>query len=271
MTRSLSSEVAGLSVDRTGPAQAPKIIAVHGFADDRVAFAPLAKTALTQSFELIAVDLPGFGHSVPPKGQGSRVNDLARILLDLADHISEASPVGLIGHSLGAPIAVQAARLAPHRIAGIVSLEGNLTEQDAYFSGQAVLYETAEQFKTAFLANLAEMAEQDPSLDRYLATIPQAQASSMWQLGRDAAALGRDAGFGDTYLGLAAIGVGSHYVWSRNTTPASTIEYLKAHTDLAQTELHDVGHWIAEDAPDVTAEIMLSLFKGLLDQDTNRV
>jgi predicted alpha/beta hydrolase family esterase len=53
------------------------------------------------------------------------------------------------GHSLGAAIAVRAAHRLATRVAGVFSIEGNLTQADAYFSGAACRFDDPDLCKEA--------------------------------------------------------------------------------------------------------------------------
>ncbi len=67
----------------------------------------------------------------------------------------------VIAHSVASVIASLAARHPDSGIHTIISLEGNLTAADAYFSGMAADYENPIAFHDAFLVRLDEMAQSD--------------------------------------------------------------------------------------------------------------
>jgi len=106
---------------RVGPEEAPVVLFIHGITESHRYFsrrvAPLAK-----SFHLLLPDLPGFGRSPKPVTP-YRVDffvDAVRSLLvrlELADR-----PLHLVGHSLGAIIAVEYAGRFPERIDRLVLL-----------------------------------------------------------------------------------------------------------------------------------------------------
>lgn len=95
----------------------PAVLFVHGSPGSWDAFAGfLAEPELLSRAELAALDRPGFGESEPGTvvgfaGQAAAVVAVARAL---------GRPVVLVGHSLGAPIAVRAALDAPDAVAGLV-------------------------------------------------------------------------------------------------------------------------------------------------------
>ncbi len=246
--------------NRWGPTTAPKLLAIHGFADEGTAFARLGRSTLTEHFELIAPDLPGFGGMPLPEKFDPTIAGYSAFIIDLADQVSPDAPAGLIAHSVGSVIAVEAARKCPDRISSLMSIEGNLTAEDAYFSGQAADFETPEAFKPHIEAHIAAMAEADPKLGRYSAAARRADATAMWRLGRDAARQGNLVG--DAYLKLESLNVTTLYYWGRHNTPAQTAAFIDAHRQINAREFSDAGHWVFEDASEETARIAREFFEA---------
>lgn len=72
-------------------------------------------------------------------GYGAQATRSAVTLEQHADHIAAMTahlgePAVLVGHSLGGAVAVIVAERHPHRVAGLVSIEGNMAPADAFFS-----------------------------------------------------------------------------------------------------------------------------------------
>jgi pimeloyl-ACP methyl ester carboxylesterase len=83
----------------------------------------LVRTALEGRIASIAYDRAGLGWS--PPAAGSRAAPvLASEMLQLLDSLGVAEPVILVAHSFGASIARLAAHGAPHRVRGIVFVDG---------------------------------------------------------------------------------------------------------------------------------------------------
>lgn len=246
----------GAALQFFGPALSPVVIAIHGFADDSTAFTPLADTALTNGFRLVVCDLPGFG--ISPALQCAKIDDLAAFILRLADAFS-SKPVGLIAHSVGAPIAVAAAHICPDNVHAVLSIEGNLTDQDAYFSGRAVGYDDPASFKFDFCNQVAGMARENQAMNRYSDAVRSADAKSMWELGRDAASLGAANGFGHAYCNLATLNVDALYLWGRHNSPSETVRFVDEN-DIPNIEFARSGHWKSVDAPTETGVIAARFF-----------
>ncbi len=256
----------GVLLRRSGPASAPKVICVHGFADDGAAFAGLAGTALTARFELVAPDLPGFGASHPFADDAATISAFADHIVDLAARISPSRPVALIGHSIGAAIAIEAALRRPRAIAHVMSIEGNLTEEDAYFSGRAAGYRDPAAFKRDFVADIERMSAEQLTPLRYVEAARRARAKSMWRLGRDAAEKGRNDGFGEALLLLSSTGVSGLYLWGRRNAPAATARFVDERLAASKVRVREYtqsGHWKMIDDPDATGRLAGEAFARL--------
>jgi pimeloyl-ACP methyl ester carboxylesterase len=99
----------------TAGAGDPPLLLIHGWACDHRMMAPVA-AAFAPQHTCISVDLPGHGAS--PKAAEYSIKAQAAAVLG-------ATPDGaiLVGHSMGAQIAVQMAADAPAKIRGIILLD----------------------------------------------------------------------------------------------------------------------------------------------------
>src|SRR5512134_1834641 len=116
----------GMFIRMAGPSSGRTLLFVHAFADCGLAFAPLFDTPLTESFRLVVVDLPGFGAS-PRRDDVGTIAQHAKAIAKFARSLSPPGPIGLVGHSVGSMIAVDAASRLGDRFGGLFSIEGNLT------------------------------------------------------------------------------------------------------------------------------------------------
>lgn len=99
---------------------APTVLAIHGITANAWHFDPLAHR-LAGGAELIAVDLRGRGRSFAntgPFGIRRHAADIVRIVGELGH------PVTLLGHSMGAFVALMAAEHAPELFDGVVLVDG---------------------------------------------------------------------------------------------------------------------------------------------------
>ncbi len=117
-------DVAGLAIAAQcfGPVEGTPVLALHGWLDSSASFERLAP--LLHGCRVVAIDLPGHGlsqHRQP--GQAYYFADGATVAFDIADSLGWSS-FGLLGHSMGAGMAVLAAGACPDRIARVVLLDG---------------------------------------------------------------------------------------------------------------------------------------------------
>lgn len=104
-------------------ATSPTIVCIHGLTANHTCWQPMADT-LAPRWRLIAFDLRGRGDSDKPE-RGYSLAEHDGDLLGLLDHFGLARAV-LMGHSLGAHIAVRFAVHHPDRVARLVLFDGGL-------------------------------------------------------------------------------------------------------------------------------------------------
>jgi pimeloyl-ACP methyl ester carboxylesterase len=113
-------ELAGLA---WGEPDAPPLLLLHGWLDNAASFAMLAPL-LASRFQVIALDLPGHGHSQHlPEGTIYQHVDYVRAVLAAADALA-LPRFHLLGHSLGAGVATMVAIAAPERVRRLALIEG---------------------------------------------------------------------------------------------------------------------------------------------------
>jgi len=103
-------------------AGAPRVLALHGWLDNAASFAPLAP--LLQELDLVALDLPGHGHS-EHRHATARYHFIDYPFdIDAALDALGWPDCHLLGHSLGASIAAVYAAAAPERVRSLTLLDG---------------------------------------------------------------------------------------------------------------------------------------------------
>jgi pimeloyl-ACP methyl ester carboxylesterase len=98
------------------------ILMLHGFQAGADLWLPHPLPALAQHFHVIAPDLPGFGDSglLPSYG----IEPYAHVMLAFIDALGH-SRFNLLGHSLGAQIAIAIAALQPVRVGRLLVVDGS--------------------------------------------------------------------------------------------------------------------------------------------------
>ena len=109
-----------------------RVLCLHGWLDNANSFVPMMP--YLPDMDLVAVDLPGHGHSSHLQGAYSVLDTTIRCL-DIANAL-EWNTFHVIGHSLGGSIALMLAVAAPDRILSTTSIEstGPLTNPAGEFS-----------------------------------------------------------------------------------------------------------------------------------------
>jgi 2-hydroxy-6-oxonona-2,4-dienedioate hydrolase len=117
--RSSPYDVGGLRmhVRTAGDTDAPAIVLVHGLGVSSSYFVPLAER-LAARFRVYSPDLPGHGYSASA-AMPLDIAGLAKALLDWMDEAGVERAI-LVGHSMGAQIAVEASLRSPQRVDQIV-------------------------------------------------------------------------------------------------------------------------------------------------------
>jgi magnesium chelatase accessory protein len=102
--------------------EGPPLLLLHGFGANAFAFRRIVPI-LSDEFSLIAPDLPGFGGSERDPHADHSYDALARLQLDLLDRLG-IERVAVLGHSIGAAIALRMAARAPNRLTALVLAGG---------------------------------------------------------------------------------------------------------------------------------------------------
>lgn len=106
---------------RAGPTDAPLLLLVHGLGQNGFTDWLPVLPQLVRRYRVLAVDLPGFGYSSSPQAKYSPTN-YARVLANLLAR-ERPGPVEVVGHSLGAAVALRLAADFPARVSRLVLVD----------------------------------------------------------------------------------------------------------------------------------------------------
>ncbi|MFI3247368.1 MAG: alpha/beta hydrolase [Ferrimonas sp.] len=123
MERQFQLEGICLAAQQWGDPQAPLILALHGWLDNSESFYPLVPYCVQGGYQVIALDLPGHGHSehrgpAAQYGLMDYLYELHQVWLQLP-----VAPVCILGHSLGGIIAGLYCAAYPEHRAKLVCIE----------------------------------------------------------------------------------------------------------------------------------------------------
>lgn len=231
-----------------GQKDAPALMFVPAFGDSGVCYKQVFETDLAQRYRLIALDLWGFGAS-PARAEVRSFAEFCSALENLVLKLSLVRPVGLIGHSIAGSMAVEVAHRVEDKVAGVFSIEGNLTPDDAMFTGRASNFDDPRAFKKSFLNDIWALGEKSEALRHYYAGARMGDPQTMWSLGRDAGRVSEGNSLGIRFQTLKCP---SLYYWSKESTPQATQEWI-ATSDIPNETYDDAGHWPMVEQPDATA------------------
>lgn len=217
-----------------------KIICVAGFGDDASMFAPLIDASAGLAVQFHPINLPGFG-ATPLNGQKTTLESMAAYLVKQAEDTGANT---VLAHSVASIIASMAANRMNSPLNSILSLEGNLTPEDAYFSGTAANYSSADEFRVVFLNRLDDMAKSDPVIGRYRDAAGRADPQALWELGCDAHKFSNKESPGK----LLQATENAAYIFNPKNVPSSSMSWLNENS-LMHFELPGASHWASVDQP----------------------
>jgi pimeloyl-ACP methyl ester carboxylesterase len=118
----ISAASANLSFEIWGDVP-PAIVMIHGFADGKYIWEPFAQALADAG--VLTVDLRGHGHS--PWDDSGRY-DIDMLVADVGALVAAhcAPECVLVGHSLGAEIAIRVAAASPERVGRLVLVDGGI-------------------------------------------------------------------------------------------------------------------------------------------------
>lgn len=148
-------------------------------------------------------------------------------------------------------IGTKVAREFGSQLRAYFNIEGNLIEQDAYFSGQAVQYQSASQFKQDFMQQIYKLAQDDIALKRYLASVTLAHPDALMGWGKSSVEWSPLAG-----TEFAALDCEKLYYWGKSSTQKTTQHFISS-MSIPNKQFTDSGHWPMIDQPDSCSDDIL--------------
>lgn len=162
-----------------GPADGQPVIALHGWLDNAASFARLAPKL--QGLRIVALDFAGHGHSDHrPAGAGYALWDYVHDVLQVAEQFGWQR-FSLLGHSMGAIVAVLLAGALPERVERLALIDGLIP-----YTGEAD--SAPQKLAEALKAQLALAGKRKPVYAE-LARAVEARMRGVGAVSREAAEL----------------------------------------------------------------------------------
>lgn len=221
------------------------IICVAGFGDNASMFDRLTDISQSNSICFLPINLPGFGSDTFSSG----TTTLDRLADIVCDEAKNSNTDAILAHSVASIIASKAAAKENSPIKTILSLEGNLTAEDAYFSGTAAKFDSPEDFRKSFLHRLDDMARGDSIIERYRRAVEISDPQALWELGCDTNR------FSSTHVPGDLLMQSSHsvYFYNPKNLPSVSRDWLDKEK-LCRIELPNTSYWASVDRPDLLVE-----------------
>ncbi len=99
------------------------VVLLHGIGQSARVWQPLISRLENEPFRVVAFDLLGFGDSPKPRWPSYDIDTHAQAVIASIKHKRFGQPVLLVGHSLGALVALRVARLRPDLVHHVIMYE----------------------------------------------------------------------------------------------------------------------------------------------------
>lgn len=243
-----------LVLHRAGGGTAAPLVMIHGFAADSAGWQKL-EACLAADRPVVRIDLPGHGRS--PRRPVESFRSLARMVVEAFD-AEGLDGAHLVGHSLGAALALALADVRPRRVASLTMIApaGLGPEMNgAVLSGLAragrkeslapwLKQLTAEpRIVTESFVMAAMQVRKDPALRAYQQDLAEALFPDSVQSFDLAPALNR-------------LAMPAQIVWGRKDRVFPWQQALQAPGRVALHLLHDIGHMPHLEAPEEVAAVI---------------
>lgn len=222
---------------------------IHGLGDWAETWRGVFTAPALEPWELIAPDLPGFGRSPVHSTRGVAVAELADTVGQLVEALTPDRRVVLVGHSLGGVLTTLLAEHKPDWLAGVVNIEGNLTQADCFVSGAAITASDPARWYEQFTAQVRADGARHAALRCYAQGLRQADQSTFLSCSRDLVRLCEDDELGNRYQALATTKLYCH-----GDSLSKESLYLLEHAGEAHQGFAGAGHWVQLDAVEELSE-----------------
>jgi len=227
---------------------------LHGLGESGLSFEPIVQHSQLAGWRHLVPDLPGYGRSAWPRQVLSLTEQASRLAAWLNSRGEQ--PAVVVGHSMGAVLGLLLADRHPSSVRALINVEGNVSLDDCFFSGQAARL-GFDEFLAGGFAQLRDTVYQDglgdPPLRGYYASLRLADPHSYHRHSRDLVAL---SAAGSLAGRMAALPMPVHFVAGAPHGVSERSQALLRAAGVSSTTITPAGHWPFIDQPEAFAATM---------------
>lgn len=244
----------------------PTLFMIHGLVGSLYYFDPQARMA---GVSVITEDLLGYGRHVDAPTDRLTLASQADYVAQFIDGLPDQG-LWLLGHSMGGAVAVLAADRRPGRVGGIINVEGNFTEKDAFWSQKiaakrpdewAEEYRVMQEDPSGWLERCG--IEPDPQRVTWAKHILTNQpASTVYAMSKALINETLDSGYLETVRRLLGRGLPMHLVAGAKSAVDWGVPDFVRVAAASYLEQPDAGHVMMLEAPSAFCDIVVSILEG---------
>jgi pimeloyl-ACP methyl ester carboxylesterase len=241
----------------------PTLVLIHGLVGSQKFYDPRARMP---DVCVLAEDLLGYGQHVDTPAERLTLATQADHIAELIDGRPEQR-VWLLGHSMGGAVAVLAAERRPGRVHGIVNVEGNFTERDAFWS-RKIAASSPEEWAASYREMRADPAawlercqiRPDSRRTRWAEDILANQpASTLRAMSSAILAETLYPSYLETVRRLLDGGLMMHLIAGQSSAAAWDVPAFVRSAAASYTEQPNAGHFMMLEDPDAFCGIVVNL------------
>lgn len=222
----------------------PNLWFIHGFADSSTCFEEMSTDPITKEFNTYIIDLPGFGQSTYDANLHC-LEKIHLVIIKLIEKFSHDKETYIIGHSIGATIAVLIAHELKNNVRYLINIDGLLLEdyQKESSLSHANNYTDCESFKNFMIKKLSCISIGDPFLPRYINNIKQTDAYILHEWSKASIKILKDNNIFDIFNNLNCT---KKYLFGSNSINKTSSKITTENHILSEVELmelQNIGHW----------------------------
>lgn len=161
------------------------LLLIHGLGGSKEDFISIFEYPDLTTYNILFPDLVGHGDSSKPSNYSYSMADQANILYQLLEALCIKSNILLIAHSMGGPIAISLAELLGNRVVGMIYAEGNIDEDDCFFSKTIIDSFSSEDWKDRGFNQFLLEFQNNPEMTAYATNFAKAGPVTIYRSSRD--------------------------------------------------------------------------------------